>query len=246
MQRLTQLVEQISLADSAARRNTIKNLADVNGSLANFAAELAATNCYAKETVLVTPSPSAFVSAAAAANSIEIFERPPTASDLVALAAGDLLSPIEYQFARILTGKDFVSLLGFTSVDDQSWETELSKLRDLYKLTKAQTVSDLIIEFEPEPIIDLAIQVATTIARRTPVIIDGTKALLAASIVFEFSVAARSWLFVADLPKATAGQLLFKHRNWIQLSANQVAAGDGLAGIAAISLARTAALLLPR
>lgn len=246
MQQLTQLVEQISLADSAARRNTIKDLADVNGALANFAAELAATSCYAKETVLVTSNPTAFASAAAAANSIEIFERSPTASDLIALAAGDLLTPIEYQFARMLTGKDFISLLGFTSVDDQSWDMELLKLRDLYKLIKAQTISELISEFETEPIIDLAIQIAATIARRTPVIIDGTKALLAASIVFEFSVSARSWLFVADIPKATAGQVLFRHRNWIQLSANQVAAGDGLAGIAAISLARTAALLLPR
>lgn len=241
---LRSVASEIGLADSAARRKAVTSLAEVPGALGSFAAELAATNCLAKETVLVCSNPSDFLQSAAASNSIEIFERPPSASDLIAIAAGDRLSDVEYVFTRIICNRDFVQLLGFKATDDAVWQQAIVNLRDLFKQINAQTLSELIDHFHTEPILELAMQIASTIARRTPVIIDGTRALLAASIVFEFSVAARSWLFVADSPASPAGMALFKHRNWISLPANQVSAGDGLAGIAAISLARTAALLV--
>lgn len=244
LEQLINLVEKISLADSAARRETVIRFVDVPGSLANFAAELAATKCAARETVLVMANPTPFATAAATSNSIEIFDRPPTASDLIALAAGDELTKPEYLFARKITGKDFIQLLGFAAADDKSWELKIAELQNFDLQVLAKDLTELMQQFQDEPIVDLAIQIATAISNQTPVIIDGSRALLAASIVYEYSVAARSWLFVADLPKSAAGQHLFKHRNWISLAANQVAAGDGLAGIAALSLARTAALLL--
>lgn len=241
---LVEIVQGISLADSAKRRDTIKNLANASGALANFAAELAATDCVARETVLVIEKPSAVVTAAAQTNSIEVFNHFPTASDLIAVAAGDQLSNIEFVFARMLTNKDFVQLLGFIATDDESWKGEIETLRNLYQRVLASDLTEVIDEFSTEPILELAKQIATAISRKTPVIIDGTRALLAAAIVYEFSVAARSWIFVSDLPKSSAGQLLFKHRNWITVSGNQVATGDGLAAIASLSLARTAALLI--
>jgi hypothetical protein len=211
-----------------------------------FAAELAATNCAAKETVLVCPNCSDFVKAAASANSIDVFQQPPTASDLIALAAGDQLSELEYIFARVITNKDFIQLSGFRSTNDQDWQESIAQLRNSFQKEPSLTLPELVEKYPEESIVKLSIQIATSISRQTPVIIDGTRALLAASIVFDYSVAARSWLFVADCPQSPAGNALFKHRNWISLPANQIATGDGLAGIAAISLARTAALLIPR
>ncbi len=243
-EQLIQVVEKISLADSAARREAATKFADIAGSLASFAAELAATKCAARETVLVIANPTPFAKAAAASNSIEIFDRPPTASDLIAVAAGDELSSPEYLFARKITGKDFIQLVGFGAVNDQTWEMKITELKNFDLQISANNLTELMDQLPDEPIVDLAIQIATSISRQTPVIIDGTRALLAASIVYEYAISARSWLFAADLPQSTAGQQLFKHRNWISLAANQVATGDGLAGIAALSLARTAALLL--
>ena len=146
--------------------------------------------------------------------------------------------------ARKLTGRDFIQLSGFVAADDKIWESKIAQLQDFDLQITAADLSDLIDQFEAEPIVELATQIATALARQIPVIVDGSRALLAASIVYEYSVAARSWLFVADLPKSAAGQQLFRHRNWISFPANQVATGDGLAAIAALSLARTAALLL--
>lgn len=241
---LTELVERVSLADSAARRETVKKLAEVPGSLAHFAAELAATNCAARETVLVMNNPSAVTKAAASSNSIEIFDQPPSACDLIAIAAGDQLSKSELLLTRRLTGKDFIQLRGFAAPDDNTWGIFISELQEFDLSISANSLSELLLLLDSDPIMDLAIQISSTIARQVPVILDGTRALLAASVVYEYSVAARSWMFVADLPKSPAGQALFKHRNWISLAANQVAVGDGLTGIAALSLARTAALLL--
>ncbi|MFM1905546.1 MAG: NaMN:DMB phosphoribosyltransferase [Actinomycetota bacterium] len=241
---LAELVQEISLADSAKRRDTIKNFASNPGALTNFAAELAATGCEARETVLVIENPSEFVTAAAKSNSIEVFNRIPTASDLIAIAAGDKLSSIEYVFARLLTGKDFVQLLGFSATDDAAWNNEVAALRDLYQRINASNLMDFIDEFSTDPIVTLAYQIATALVRRTPVIVDGTRALLAAAIVYEFSIAARSWIFVSDQPNSSSGQLLFKYRNWITVSGNQIATGDGMAAIASLSLARTAALLV--
>ena len=243
---LIQIVENVSLADSAARREINSKFSEVSGSLAKYAAELAATKCAARETVLVMANPSPFTMAAAESNSIEIFDRPPTAGDLIAVAAGDELSKPEYLMARKLTGKDFIQLSGFVAADDKIWESRIAELQDFDLQITAADLSELIDQFHAEPIVELATQIATALARQIPVIVDGGRALLAASIVYEYSVAARSWLFVADLPKSAAGQQLFRHRNWISFSANQVATGDGLAAIAALSLARTAALLLRR
>jgi hypothetical protein len=242
--KLIELCEKITLADSVARRETERKLVGTAGSLAQFAAELAATNCAARETVLVIANPSAFIKAAADSNSIEIFPKPPTASDLVAIAAGEELSKLEFLLARKLTGKDFIQLKGFTGTDDKAWQLELATLRDLDQQIGPISVVDFLTSFEAEPIVELAVQIATSLSRKTPVIIDGARALLAASVVFEFAIAARSWIFVVDSPRSAAGGQLFKHRNWISLTANQVSAGDGLSAIAAISLARTAALLL--
>jgi hypothetical protein len=242
--KLIGLCQDIALADSAARRDTIKRFDGISGALAEFAAELAATNSQARETVLVIAKPSAFAKAAADSNSIEIFDKPPTASDLVAVAAGDELSNVEYLFARMITGKDFIQLRGFSASDDQLWSAEVTALRNLYQQVSAADIWELIEIFDGEPIVELAVQIATALSRKTPVIIDGSRALLAASIIFENSVAARSWLFVVDTPRSSAGGQIFKHRNWISLTANQVATGDGLSAIAGISLARTAALLL--
>jgi hypothetical protein len=242
--KLVELCEKISLADSVARRETEKKLVGTSGALAQFAAELAATNCTARETVLVIANPSAFIKAAADSNSIEIFSKPPTASDLVAIAAGEELSNLEYLLARKLTGKDFIQLKGFSGSDDETWQLELASLRDLDQKIGPISVADFIASFDTEPIVELAIQIASALSRKTPVIIDGARALLAASIVFDFAVTARSWIFVVDSPRSSAGGQLFKHRNWISLTANQISAGDGLSAIAAISLARTAALLL--
>lgn len=242
--KLIALCEEISLADSAARRDTMKKFDGISGALAGFASELAATNSQARETVLVIANPSAFTTAAANSNSIEIFDKPPIASDLLAFAAGDELSNVEYLFARVITGKDFIQLRGFSASDDALWSADIAALQNLYQQVNAADIWQLIEIFDAEPIVELAVQIATAMSRKTPVIIDGTRALLAASIIFENSVAARSWLFVVDVPKAAAGEQIFRHRNWISLTANQVATGDGLSAIAGISLARTAALLL--
>lgn len=241
---LKSICESIALADSTTRREVAKKLIDIPGVLGNFAAELAATNCEARETTLVISNPSPYTTAAAEANSIEIFPKPPAVSDLIAIAAGEKLTNTELLIARNLTNRDFIQLLGFHTSDDMTWANEIKSLQELDQKVSEQDLAEVLSRFENEEVLELAFMIASSLANQVPVVIDGARSLLAASIVYEFSVAARSWLFVVDSPKSPAGRHLFKHRNWISIPANQVAAGDGLAAIAALSLARTAALLV--
>jgi hypothetical protein len=151
---------------------------------------------------------------------------------------------VELLLAKFITSFDLTKLLGFEAVDDATWNSNVTELMLLNRKIHSIELLDFLKKVELLELLNLMRQIAHLISNKVPVIVDGSRALLAASTLAEINASARSWVLVADQPRSPVGTALVKAANWSLVSVNGISIGDGMSAIAAISLLKNAAIRL--
>ena len=244
LSQIIELTDTFELPDTNLRRIVKTKLQSDLSSIAQIIPDLAAWKCEVNSPLLLTSVSTKIIEVSATNNGIELNLIPSPNHDVVAFAFGDDLTNVELLLAKFITSSDLTKLLGFEAVDDASWNSNVTELMVLNRKIRANELLKFLEEVELLELLNLMRQIAHLISNKVPVIVDGSRALLAANALAEINASARSWVLVADQPRSPVGIALVKAANWSLVSVNGVSIGDGMSAIAAVSLLKNAAIRL--
>jgi len=167
-------------------------------------------------------------------------------ADLLVLAARDTtLAPAVA--VGLLTNAEPVALLprGASAVDSEAWIARAERLRDARRDVAAlrHAPADLL-----ETLHSAALAAATgfllrAVTRRTPVVLDGTAALAAALLCYEVQPRAAQWWRVSDSSEDAVHARAVEYLLEQPVLGLGASSGDGVAGLLAVTVLRTAAEL---
>jgi nicotinate-nucleotide--dimethylbenzimidazole phosphoribosyltransferase len=239
--RLADLVEWLAATQGAfppARPQRIRCL--VLGPVDDAVAELAASLDVGLRPVEEGSDPAEALAAGIAAADHEI----EAGADLLILAAVDAGSAAATAMA-ILTDAEPVALLprGAEAVDTSSWIARAVELRDeRRRIRPLRSRPDELMAALGSPVLAAAAGIALRAAsRRTPVVLDGTAAVVAGLLCVDLQSRARRWWQVADTssdPVHARAVEEFGQRPVLDLATGS---GSGLAGLLAVTVLRAAA-----
>jgi hypothetical protein len=244
LSQIIELADTFELPDTNLRRIIKTKLQSDLSSIAQIIPELAAWKSEVNSPLLLTSVSGKIIEVSSSNNGIELNQIPSATHDVVAFAFGDDLTSVELLLAKFITSFDLTKLLGFEAVDDATWNSNVTELMLLNRKIHSIELLDFLKKVELLELLNLMRQIAHLISNKVPVIVDGSRALLAASTLAEINASARSWVLVADQPRSPVGIALVKAANWSLVSVNGVSIGDGMSAIAAVSLLKNAAIRL--
>jgi hypothetical protein len=244
LSQIIELADTFELPDTNLRRIIKTKLQSDLSSIAQIIPELAAWKSEVNSPLLLTSVSGKIIEVSSSNNGIELNQIPSATHDVVAFAFGDDLTNVELLLAKFITSFDLTKLLGFEAVDDATWNSNVTELMLLNRKIHSIELLDFLKKVELLELLNLMRQIAHLISNKVPVIVDGSRALLAASTLAEINASARSWVLVADQPRSPVGTALVKAANWSLVSVNGISIGDGMSAIAAISLLKNAAIRL--
>ena len=244
LSQIIELADTFELPDTNLRRIIKTKLQSDLSSIAQIIPELAAWKSEVNSPLLLTSVSGKIIEVSSSNNGIELNQIPSATHDVVAFAFGDDLTSVELLLAKFITSFDLTKLLGFEAVDDATWNSNVTDLMLLNRKIHSIELLDFLKKVELLELLNLMRQIAHLISNKVPVIVDGSRALLAASTLAEINASARSWVLVADQPRSPVGTALVKAANWSLVSVNGISIGDGMSAIAAISLLKNAAIRL--
>jgi hypothetical protein len=244
LSQIIELADTFELHDTNLRRIIKTKLQSDLSSIAQIIPELAAWKSEVNSPLLLTSVSGKIIEVSSSNNGIELNQIPSATHDVVAFAFGDDLTNVELLLAKFITSFDLTKLLGFEAVDDATWNSNVTELMLLNRKIHSIELLDFLKKVELLELLNLMRQIAHLISNKVPVIVDGSRALLAASTLAEINASARSWVLVADQPRSPVGTALVKAANWSLVSVNGISIGDGMSAIAAISLLKNAAIRL--
>jgi nicotinate-nucleotide--dimethylbenzimidazole phosphoribosyltransferase len=167
-------------------------------------------------------------------------------ADLLVLAARDA-TPAAAVAVGLLTNAEPVALLprGAQAVDSRAWTEQAVRLRDARR-----SVASL--RHSPAELLDTldspALALATgfllrSVTRRTPVLLDGAAALAAGLICYDVQPRAAQWWRVSDSSADPVHARAAEHLLQQPILGLGASSGDGVAGLLAVTVVRTAAAL---
>ncbi len=134
---------------------------------------------------------------------------------------------------------------GADAIDTEAWIERARRLRDLRRRVRPlRDDPDALLTTLEDPGLAMTCGLlAAAIARRTPVVLDGTRAVTAAVLCVRARHRAGRWLQVADSSPDPVHRRAVDYLDSRPLLDLETRSGDALAGLLAISLLRTAAEL---
>ncbi len=167
-------------------------------------------------------------------------------ADLLVLAARDAtLAPAVA--VGLLTGAEPVALLprGARAVDSGAWIEHAGRLRDARRgVAELRHAPGQLLESLHSPVLAAATGfLLRAVARRTPVVLDGAAALAAALLCYEVQPRAGQWWRVSDSSVDAVHGRAVEYLLQPPVLGLDSSSGDGVAGLLAVPVLRTAAAL---
>lgn len=166
-------------------------------------------------------------------------------ADLLIIAAPGP-APVAAVVVSLLTGAEPAALLprGVAAIDTTAWITLAERMRDTRRAVAGlrNSPDELLKALDDPPFAATTGLVLRAAARRTPVVLDGTAAVVAALLGYDVQPRAARWWQIADTgtdPVHMRAVAALTGQPLLDLST----AGDGLAGLLTVPLLRAAAAI---
>lgn len=169
-------------------------------------------------------------------------------ADLLLLTAAGGQDVAAMTAVAACTGTEPIRVVGFAEGgDDQEWVHRTLAVRDgLRRLESVRDDPRALLRWLEDPPLSAAVDVLSAAAqRRTPVVLDGLTATVAALLAARMEPVDLSWWLVAGHPTAAAQQLTVDALGPVLRLDLGIPSGDGIAALLTLPVLRAARLLTP-